>query len=138
MRQSAAGGMGRRGFLGTAAKGAAVIGVVAGAKSAVAANVAATARGKLPVLMKPGHQHDHSETTLRALAAFGVTNISSGKLGKDLDESWSVEGLTRLRKHVGSFGIKLDCVPLPLSSSYITRSEHPEMMLAKDPERDRT
>jgi mannonate dehydratase len=88
--------------------------------------------------MKPGHQHDHSETTLRALAAFGVTNICSGKIGKDLDEGWSVDDLTRLRTHVESFGIKLDCVPLPLSSSYITRSEHPEIMLAQDPERERT
>jgi len=67
-----------------------------------------------------------------------VKNICSGKLGKDLDDSWSVDGLTRLRKYVESFGIKLDCVPLPLSSSYITRSEHPEIMLAKDPERERT
>jgi mannonate dehydratase len=129
--------MRRREFLANAAKGAGVLGLA----GATAGSVAAERRGvtaKLPVLMKAGHQHDHSETTLRALAAFGVTNICSGKLGKDLDDSWSVEGLTRLRKYVESFGIKLDCVPLPLSSGYITRSEHPEIMLAKDPERDRT
>jgi mannonate dehydratase len=131
------GGMGRRGFLGTAAKGAAVLGLAAGAKRAGGAAASASGSGKLPVLMKPGHQHDHSETTLRALAAFGVTNICSGKLGSNLDESWSVDGLTRLRKYVESFGIKLDCVPLPLSSSYITKSEHPEIMLGKDPARDR-
>jgi mannonate dehydratase len=88
--------------------------------------------------MHAGHQHDHSDPTLHALAAFGVKNICSGKIGAQLEEGWSVDDLVRLRKHVESFGIKLDAVPLPLSSSYITRSEHPEIMLAKDPERDRT
>ena len=108
------------------------------ARSAPAAKSAgASAASRSPVLMHAGHQHDHSEMTLRALAAFGVKNICSGKLGKHLDDSWSVDGLTQLRKYVESFGIKLDCVPLPLSSSYITRSEHPEILLAKDPERDR-
>jgi len=129
----------RRDFLGTAARSAAALGIANAASHAIAAEKRAPAApAKLPVLMKLGHQHDHSETTLRALAAFGVTNICSGKVGKGLDEGWSVDDLTRLRKHVESFGIKLDCVPLPLSSSYITRSEHPEIMLAKDPERDRT
>lgn len=128
----------RRDFLGAAATGAAALSIGgAGGRAATADSRRGTA-AKLPVLMKAGHQHDHSETTLRALAAFGVTNICSGKLGRDLDDSWSVEGLTRLRKYVESFGIRLDCVPLPLSSGYITRSEHPEIMLAKDPERDRT
>jgi mannonate dehydratase len=89
--------------------------------------------------MHAGHQHDHSETTLRALAAFGVKNICSGKIGKAHEmEAWSLDALVRLRKHVESFGVALDCVSLPLSSSYITKSEHPEILLAKDPERDRT
>jgi mannonate dehydratase len=86
--------------------------------------------------MKAGHQHDHSEATLQALAAFGVSHICSGQLSANLDE-WSVDALTRLRKHVESFGIALDAVPLPMSSRYITRAELPEILLAKDPERDR-
>lgn len=125
----------RRGFLARTAAGAAAAGF--GASVPTRAASAAKAARK-PVLMHAGHQHDHSETTLRALAAFGVKNICSGKIGNAFDEAWSVDGLTRLRKHVESFGIALDCVPLPLSSGYITRSEHPEIMLAKDPERDRT
>ena len=129
--------MRRRDFLGTAAKSAAVLGISSAPSRAPAAE-ARTNPGRLPVLMKAGHQHDHSESTLRALAAFGVTNICSGKIGRNLDDSWSVDGLRRLRTYVESFGIKLDCVPLPLSSGYITQSEHPEIMLAKDPERDRT
>lgn len=128
----------RRDFIGSAVAGAALLGAAGGMRPLAAATAGSSAGAKRPMLMKAGHQHDHSETTLRALAAFGVNHICSGKVGKASDESWSVDGLTRLRKHVESFGIRLDCVPLPLSSGYITRSEHPEIMLAKDPERDRT
>lgn len=126
----------RRRFFTQAAAGAAAIGL-AGRPSAAGAT---SAGGRLPpVRMHAGHQHDHSEATLRALAAFGVKNVCSGQIGPATDEAaWSVDGLTRLRKHVESFGIKLDCVPLPLSSRYITKAEHPEILLAKDPERDRT
>ena len=87
--------------------------------------------------MQVGHQHDHSEPTLRALAAFGVNHICSGHLWRKVEEEWSVDALTRLRKHVESFGVKLDAVPLPMSSSAIARAEMPEILLAKDPERDR-
>ncbi len=126
----------RREFLSHSALAAAGLATTA-APGAGAASAPAGAPRR-PVRMHAGHQHDHSEATLRTLAAFGVKNICSGKLGNNLDDSWSVEGLTRLRKHVESFGIKLDVVPLPLSSSYITRSEHPEILLAKDPGRERT
>ncbi len=130
------GPMRRRQFLGAAASGATLLGLGGATTRATAATPPAK-DAKRPVLMHAGHQHDHSETTLRALAAFGVKNICSGKIANNLDDNWSVDGLTRLRKNVESFGIKLDCVPLPLSSGYITKSEHPEIMLAKDPERDR-
>jgi mannonate dehydratase len=89
------------------------------------------------VLVKAGHQHDHSEMTLRALAAFGVNHICSGAIGRKVEEEWSVDALLRLRKHVESFGLKLDCVPLPMSSREISAAEMPEILLAKDPERDR-
>ncbi len=99
---------------------------------------AATPRASLPpVRMHAGHQHDHSEATLAALAAFGVNHLCSGQISRRLDDKWSVDGLTRLRRQVESFGLKLDCVPLPLSSRTISQSEHPEILLAKDPERDR-
>jgi mannonate dehydratase len=54
-----------------------------------------------------------------------------------MDAAWSVEGLTKLRERVESHGLRLDMVPLPLSSAYITRSENPNIMLGKSPERDR-
>jgi mannonate dehydratase len=87
--------------------------------------------------MYAGHQHDHSESTLQALAAFGVGNICSGQIGSQVAKGWSVDDLTRLRKHVESFGIRLDCVPLPMSSREISKAERPEILLAKEPEREK-
>mgnify|MGYP002619464134 CR=1 FL=1 len=102
------------------------------------AAVGAPQQKKLPpVLMKVGNQHTHKPDHLRAMAAFGVKNICSGLPSRKLDENWSVDGLKRLREHVESFGISLDMVPLPLSSLYITKAEHPNIMLGKSPERDR-
>lgn len=88
-------------------------------------------------LMKAGTQHGSSNEILRILAAFGVNNICSALPSPRMDGQWSVEGLTKLRERVESFGIKLDMVPLPLSSHYITRAENPNLMLGKSPERDR-
>lgn len=89
------------------------------------------------VLMKVGTQHGSSDEILKVMAAFGVNHICSSLPSRKLDESWSVEGLTKLRQRVESHGIKLDIVPLPLSSAYITRSEMPNIMLGKSPGRDR-
>ncbi len=88
-------------------------------------------------LMKVGTQNSSSDEALAILAAFGVNHICSALPSARLDEQWSVEGLLKLKERVESFGIKLDMVPLPLSSSYITRAENPNIMLGKSPERDR-
>jgi len=98
---------------------------------------AAPASGSGRALMKVGTQHDSSNETLAVLAALGVNNICSRLPSPRLDEQWSVEGLTRLRERVESFGIRLDMIPLPLSSAYITRAEMPGIMLGKSPDRDR-
>jgi mannonate dehydratase len=131
--------MRRREFLGNVAAGAGALGLagVSGCASAGLTAASAASGAKKPVLMVPGHQHDHSEPTLRALAAFGVPRICSGNLSRDVEKDWSVDALTRLRQHVESFGLKLDCVPLPMSSAYIARAQMPEIMLGKDPERDK-
>jgi mannonate dehydratase len=95
-------------------------------------------RNRLPHhALKLGTQHDSSDQALGVLAAFGVNHICSTLPSARMDANWSVEGLTRLRERVDSFGIRLEMVPLPLSSSYITRSENPNIMLGKSPERDR-
>jgi mannonate dehydratase len=132
--------MRRREFLGNVATGATALGLVGAAGCASPGSNASTSSSsaaRKPVRMVAGHQHDHSEPTLRALAAFGVTKICSGHLSRDVEKDWSVDSLTRLRKHVESFGVKLEAVPLPLSSAYITKAEMPEILLAKDPERDK-
>jgi mannonate dehydratase len=125
--------MNRRNFLTTAALGTGL--------SAVNLSPAGAAElpkpAKLPVLMKAGHQHDHSKETLRRLAALGVNHICSRLPARKMDDNWSVAGLTKLRKYVESFGIQLDAVPLPLSSAYITRAEMPAIMLGKEPDRTR-
>src|SRR5207249_7567074 len=69
--------------------------------------------------------------------AFGINHICSALPSRSFDANWSLEGLTKLRQRVESFGIKLDIVPLPLSSSPIHRAENPHIMLGKSPERDR-
>ncbi len=126
--------MPRREFLASAVAGVAALGLAGRAAGTVDGPLAATSK---PVLMTVGHQHDHSEATLRRLAAFGVNHICSGHLPRGVGEEWSVDGLVRLRKYVESFGIKLEAVPLPLSSSEISKVEYPEILLAKDPARER-
>src|SRR5262245_31558855 len=87
--------------------------------------------------MKVGTQHGHTDPILRQCAAFGVNNICSGLPSPKMDEAWSVDGLSRLRDTVASHGLSLDMVPLPMSSSEITRAEMPAIYLGQSPERDR-
>jgi mannonate dehydratase len=88
-------------------------------------------------LMKAGHQNHSLDADLRTLAALGVNHICSALPSRVMDQNWSVEGLTKLRERVERFGIKLEMVPLPLSSSPISAAENPNIMLGKSPERDR-
>jgi mannonate dehydratase len=87
--------------------------------------------------LKLGTQNDSSDPALALLAALGVNHICSTLPSPRMDANWSVEGLTSLRERVESFGVRLEMVPLPLSSSYIARAENPGIMLGKSPERDR-
>jgi len=103
--------MKRREFIGAAIAGAAGLGL----RGEEARAALAAAPASRPVLMNVGHQHDHSDATLRLLAAFGVNHICSGMPSPRMDENWTVAGLTRLRKKVESYGISLDAVPLPMS-----------------------
>ena len=107
------------------------------AAASALANADLPARAARPSRLKLGTQHGDSDDILRAMAAFGV-NYICGKLPSDkFDENWTADALKRKREHVGSFGIELEALPLPLSSSYITKSENPNIMLGKSPERDR-
>jgi mannonate dehydratase len=120
--------MQRRQFLQSAGAGALA------ANGAPGAQKSATPR---KALFKLATQHSSSDDALTAMAAFGVNHICSSLPSARFDENWSVEGLTKLRERVEAHGIKLEMVPLPLSSAYITKSENPNIMLGKSPERDR-
>lgn len=50
---------------------------------------------------------------------------------------WSVESLTQIRERVESYGIKLNMLPLPLSSVPLSSSPYKATLLGKSPERDR-
>src|SRR5499426_2223662 len=134
--------MDRRKFVRIAGSGIATGGL---AEAVVSAQIAATpARQSADTkaksrkaLMKVGTQHGDSNEILRVLAGFGVNYICSRLPSERLDERWSVEGLSRLRERIESFGLILDVVPLPMSSNYITKAELPNIMLGKSPERDR-
>src|SRR5688572_12630186 len=75
------------------------------------------APGSRKALMKVGTQNASSDEALRMFAALGVNNICSTLPSPRFDEPWSKEGLMRLKERVESFQIKLDMVPLPLSSA---------------------
>jgi mannonate dehydratase len=137
--------MDRRKFVRVAGSGIAIGGLAETAEAIVAAQVAArpprqssdTKAKPRKALMKVGTQHGDSNEILRVLAGFGVNYICSRLPSERLDEHWSVEGLSRLRERIESFGLILDVVPLPMSSNYITKAELPNILLGKSPERDR-
>jgi mannonate dehydratase len=127
--------MNRRSFIHLSSASALASSLVSETPAEAAQRKPATPKRK--ALIKVGHQHDHSEETLRLLAGLGVNNICSGLPSAKFDDNWSVESLTKFRERVESFGLKLDMIPLPLSSAYIARAENPNIMLGKSPERDR-
>jgi mannonate dehydratase len=112
-------------------------GTVAGTADALQTAAPRQASSPRRALMTVGTQHDSSDEVLGILAAFGVTHICSRLPSERLDDQWSADGLMRLRERVERFGISLDMVPLPMSSSAIARAENPNILLGKSPERDR-
>lgn len=87
-----------------------------------------------PVL---GTQHISDDPTLKVLSGLGVHNLCSALPSRTLDANWSVEGLTKLRERVEGHGIRLEMVPLPLSSSPIAKAEYPDILMGKSPGRDK-
>jgi mannonate dehydratase len=86
---------------------------------------------------KLGTQHISDDPTLKVLSALGVHNICSGLPSRTMGAAWSVEGLTKLRERVEGHGIRLEMVPLPLSSSPIARAEYPDILAGRSPQRDK-
>ena len=88
--------------------------------------------------MKVGCQRGPtSDEMLQYFAQLGVTNICGHLPLADGKKPWTVAEVEKLKKRVESHGISLDMLALPLSSSPIGRAEFPNIMLARQPERDR-
>ena len=125
--------MDRRGFFQTAGS------AIAAAPLAMAQRPAQPAAAPAPrkTKMHVGTQHSHQDEVLSVLSSLGVNHICSTDLGTQLDESWTVDGLSKLREKVEKHGISLDMVPLPLPSAAIGKAPMGSIMLGKSPERDR-
>ncbi len=87
---------------------------------------------------KLGTQNGDDDAYLKILSGLGVHNICSVLPSRALDAKWSVEALLKLRERVESNGIRLEMVPLPLSSAYIAKHEYPDIMKGESPQRDKS
>jgi mannonate dehydratase len=125
--------MNRRVFLQGGLGGATALGTSLAAPAATVPDDKPARKAQL----KLGHQNHSSDAELRTLAALGVHHICAVLPSRTLNDNWSVDGLLRLRERVERFGLRLDMLPLPLSSHYVSRAENPDIMLGKSPERDR-
>lgn len=111
----------------------------AGLVTATRANASGTQTGSSqPVLMKLGDQTaPTNDTHLKYLARYSVRNIcgypeiEGGRLCATVDE------LKRMTDMAAQYGISIDCVAPMFLNTSIDRAEHPAIMLAESPERDR-
>ena len=137
--------MNRREFVKLAGSGVSVGALAEAVVSAQAARTPPQAKAAAPksapngktARMTVGTQQGDSDEILRALAAFGVNNICGSLPSAKMDEAWTVEALSKRRDRVLAHGISLDMVPLPMSSSEISRAEMPAIYLGAGPDRDR-
>src|SRR5262245_45708105 len=71
--------------------------------------------------LKAGTQHGDSDDILKVMAAFGVNHICAVPPGRAGQDDWSVDGLSRKREHIESFGLRADALrllhPTPIASS---------------------
>ena len=77
-----------------------------------------------------------SDDDLTQWAQLGVNNICNDPREGNA-HTWTRDDLASWREHVNSFGIELDMIQLPLSSTPIETAESPSIMLGIDPDRDR-
>ena len=55
---------------------------------------------KRKATMHVGTQHSHADDVLSVMSSLGVNHICSGEISPQLDEKWSVDGLSKLRERV--------------------------------------
>ncbi|MCX6899387.1 MAG: mannonate dehydratase [Verrucomicrobia bacterium] len=114
--------------------------IVAGMSGLSAAALAAqkTARSK-PSLMKVGTQQGPvTDAMLQYFKRHGVSHIcATVPRAKDAKDGWQIEDLFRLRELVETHGLQLAMLALPMGSVEASRAENPNIMLGKNPDRDR-
>ena len=76
-----------------------------------------------------------SDSDFEQWAQLGVVNVCSDPAGNP--HEWTKDDLTRHKEKLNSYGIELDMVQIPLSSTPLEKSQSPNIMLGKNPERDR-
>ena len=93
---------------------------------------------KKPMLMKVGCQHGGTgKENLEFLARHGVFNMDGGAPKVIPGVGWDLEDSLAMKEACEKYGISLDAYHLPLSSAGYKRVATPNIMLAKDPERDK-
>ena len=129
--------MNRRTFFHKAAIGA-VTGGMAGISIGSALDTTAQLKNSQTgkTKLKLGTQHGDSDDILKVMAAFGVNHICALPPISEKGDDWSVEGLSRKREHIESFGIQADALRL-IHPNYISKSDTRFIMMGKSPERDR-
>ncbi len=121
--------MNRRDFIRTAAVGTLA---AAGMPERAAGQ---SAGGQTRSKLKLGTQHGDSDEILKVMAALGVNHICA-EPPRNNGEDWSVDGLSRKREHIESFGLTAAGLRL-LHPTTIANSQIKQVMLGKSPERDR-
>lgn len=71
----------------------------------------------------------------RMWAQLGVWHVCVDPPGNP--HHWTLDDLNRHREHVESFGLTLDMVQLPLSSRPVEQSQSPNILLGREPDRQR-
>ncbi|WAC14032.1 mannonate dehydratase [Dyadobacter pollutisoli] len=99
---------------------------------------AAKAAEPKKVLMKVGCQSGGTSIeNLEFKARHGVYNLDGGAPKTIPGKGWDLEDSLRKKEACEKYGISLDAYHWPLASSGIDKSEYPNVMLGKSPERDR-
>src|SRR6201997_379691 len=75
------------------------------------------------------------DSDYRMWAQLGVRHVCIKPPGNP--HHWSLDDLRRHKEHIESFGLSLDMVQLPLASQPIEDAESPNILLGKEPERQR-
>ena len=76
-----------------------------------------------------------NDTDFEQWAQLGVVNVCSDPPGDA--RTWTKDDLARHREKLDSYGITLDMVQIPLSSTPLDTAQSPNVMLGQSPERDR-